>query len=177
MFIEKYGNFEIRSYNSASAPTQETKWILSFPKGCTSSEMAKAEEGLLPYMKEDFKSDSTEHKGICVLMVNGTKSSLKKGLDHTTSLPTDVVIEEDSPQYPDSGMDVDATSSPPWGLDRIDQRTSGSDGSYLPPAGMTGKGVHVFVTDTGIRTTHAEFEGRAFKSFESTDVHSGVCDG
>eukprot|EP00969_Alexandrium_andersonii_P041769 1831820-Alexandrium_andersonii.AAC.2 len=39
----------------------------------------------------------------------------------------------------------------PAGLDRVDAR-SGQDNSYSPAG--TGAGVHVYVADTGIRTTH-----------------------
>ncbi|HEY0078134.1 MAG TPA: S8 family peptidase [Pyrinomonadaceae bacterium] len=56
-------------------------------------------------------------------------------------------------------------SNPPWGLDRIDQRDRplNSQYNYTP----TGAGVHVYVIDTGIRTTHAQFGGRANKVFDS----------
>jgi len=46
----------------------------------------------------------------------------------------------------------------PWGLDRIDQRYSNLDGNYNYDT--TGAGVHAYVVDTGIRSTHAEFGGR-----------------
>src|SRR4051794_8980224 len=48
-------------------------------------------------------------------------------------------------------------SNPPWGLDRIDQRT-GLSNSYSST--LTGTGVKVYVIDTGIRTTHTDFGGR-----------------
>lgn len=47
----------------------------------------------------------------------------------------------------------------PWGLSRISQRSRyHSSYHYSEPAG---EGVRVYVLDTGIRTGHSEFEGRA----------------
>ena len=109
--------------------------------------MAKYEESmLLPCMKELFKSDSKTHHGLCVLIVNSTKTCLKKGLERSTALPGDTIIEEDVEMHMAPVMDADTTTTtaPPWGLDRIDQRQKVLDSSYSPPQGLTGEGVHVF---------------------------------
>ena len=46
-----------------------------------------------------------------------------------------------------------------WGLDRIDQRGLPLNRRY-DPGEATGKGVHVYIIDTGIDLNHREFQGR-----------------
>jgi subtilisin family serine protease len=56
-------------------------------------------------------------------------------------------------------------SPPSWGLDRVDQRALPLSASYT--WGTSGTGVHVYIIDTGIRTTHQDFGGRASWDFSS----------
>jgi subtilisin family serine protease len=54
---------------------------------------------------------------------------------------------------------VTQSPTPSWGLDRIDQRNFPLDNSYTYPA--AGAVVRAYIIDTGIRTTHSDFGGRA----------------
>jgi subtilisin family serine protease len=65
-----------------------------------------------------------------------------------------------------------------WGLDRVDQRTGALDGRFTYPDGA-GNGVRVYVVDTGVRTSHAEFVGRtsAGMSFVNDGQGTNDCNG
>ena len=58
-------------------------------------------------------------------------------------------------------------SGAPWGLDRIDQRTLPLNGLY--GYGVAGTGLDAYIIDTGIRTSHQEFGGRAFIAADFVD--------
>lgn len=47
----------------------------------------------------------------------------------------------------------------PWGLDRVDQESLPTDGTFRYE--FTGQGVPIYVVDSGILASHAEFGGRA----------------
>jgi subtilisin family serine protease len=67
--------------------------------------------------------------------------------------------------------------SPPWGLDRIDQRDRTLDKVYRYPT--TAADVTAYVIDSGVRITHKEFAGRAShgRDFVDNDADADDCDG
>ena len=76
----------------------------------------------------------------------------------------------------DSVMTADATqTNPPWGLDRIDQRNLPLNATYN--YNWTGSGVRVYVIDTGIRTSHNQFGGRASNVFDAFGGSGADCNG
>jgi subtilisin family serine protease len=58
---------------------------------------------------------------------------------------------------------------PSWGLDRIDERSLPLDGAYAYTS--NGSGVRAYIIDTGIRTSHSDFGGRATGGF--TTINDG----
>jgi len=76
----------------------------------------------------------------------------------------------------DSVMTADVTqTNPPWGLDRIDQRNRPLNAQYN--YNWTGSGVRVYVIDTGIRTSHSQFGGRASNVFDAFGGSGADCNG
>ncbi len=65
-------------------------------------------------------------------------------------------------------------NSATWGLDRIDQRDLPLDTRYNYT--QSGRSVHAYVIDTGIRSTHGEFAGRFEAGFSAINDGRGTED-
>ena len=79
---------------------------------------------------------------------------------------------------PDQVISIDAIqSNPPWGLDRVDQRSNTTSGGYGYQT--TGAGVTVFSIDTGVRLNHTQFSGRAVSGHDyvGDDNDANDCNG
>lgn len=68
-------------------------------------------------------------------------------------------------------------TSPPWGLDRIDQRTRPLDELYT--WSHDGSGVRAYIVDSGIRFDHVDFQGRAVFGIDliGDGLNGGDCSG
>ncbi|MFD0203122.1 MULTISPECIES: S8 family serine peptidase [Saccharothrix] len=64
---------------------------------------------------------------------------------------------------------------PSWGLDRIDQRSLPLDSAYN--YSTTASNVRAYIIDTGIRTTHSDFGGRATWGTNTVDSNNTDCNG
>ncbi|HET7704808.1 MAG TPA: S8 family serine peptidase [Thermoanaerobaculia bacterium] len=68
----------------------------------------------------------------------------------------------------DGEVSIEATQSgATWGLDRIDQRDLPLNSTYN--YNTTASNVKAYIIDTGIRTTHSQFGGRAIDGYDAVD--------
>ncbi len=84
--------------------------------------------------------------------------------------PRVAFVEEDGEMHA-----LTTQSGATWGLDRIDQRDRPLNGTYV--YNFTGSGVRAYVIDTGIRTTHTQFSGRASAVFDALGGNGQDCNG
>jgi len=142
-------------------------WIITVPEGCTKADLAKLKHNMPVNSTARFVG-GPDDRGLCVFMMNGTKQQIKEELE-THDFSSKPLVETDSvfdpiPEMPlESSSLLERSQGMPWGLDRIDDR-EGLNDAYSPE--FSGKGVHVFVFDSGVRVTHADFGGRAVPTLE-----------
>ncbi len=94
---------------------------------------------------------------------------------------TPVYLDTDPSLYPDTppplgsdGIDqIVQSPTPSWGLDRIDQRDKRGNNQYSYK--YTGKGVHVYVLDTGINYEHNDFIGRIDDGYNNNTTRPSDC--
>ncbi len=132
----------------------------------------RGENSIAGYMAEDMaRLYHGKLKHVYKHALNGFSVEMSEADAEAMSQDYRVLFVEE-----DGVMTADATqTNPPWGLDRIDQRNRPLSGTYT--YNWTGSGVRVYVIDTGIRTTHTQFGGRASNVFDAFGGSGADCNG
>lgn len=103
--------------------------------------------------------------------LKGFAGELTRGqLEALRGEPEVAYIEEDQVVHATATQ-----SSPPYGLDRIDQRARPLSGTYTYTA--TASTVRAYIIDTGIQTSHTQFGGRASAVYDAFGGNGQDCNG
>ncbi len=123
--------------------------------------------------RESAMDAGVETRRVYSAVLNGFSASMNDAQMNVLRRDPNVAYIEQNAR-----VSVSATQSPAtWGLDRIDQRALPLSNSYTYTP--TGAGVRAYIVDTGIRTAHSNFGGRATVGYDAVgDGRNGQdCEG
>lgn len=144
---EEHANLAELSEEEVAALEQD--WMLFMQPGAQDSEVDR-----LCKMASCVREGHPEEGGVPYFEVRSTESKLADIL-HSAKGFVQFVEPDTTMQLIPEVEEVEAAS---WGLDRI----------QAPSADTAGRGVHVYVLDTGIRATHRDFGGRVIPTIDLT---------
>lgn len=145
------------------------RFILKFKDGV--SDPKQLSGALLASVRGQLLASYTNVvKGAAVSVSSGQAAAFLQG---AAAHPGVEAIELDQRVTASAGNQA----TPPWGLDRIDQRSLPLSRSF--GYAYEGTGVRAYIIDTGIRSTHAEFGGRVVPGYSAIPdgLGTGDCNG
>lgn len=189
--VEMIHGIPVYGYNNAIPANEDEKvgrlatdddqvdWFIGFRTNTTDTVVKRFCDNLAGRASCTMTGHPSEH-GLNVDVMRATKEELKQTLrvhPEVEFSEADGVVEliPEIPSDKASQLMQSAQTGIPWGLQRINERNWSGSSSFIPsPEG--GSGVHVYVIDTGVRTTHKDFEGRAIPTLESVGEQIRECD-
>mmetsp|Transcript_113721 Transcript_113721/g.226314 ORF Transcript_113721/g.226314 Transcript_113721/m.226314 type:complete len:523 (+) Transcript_113721:43-1611(+) len=155
------------------------EWIILPDGGCRQGDL----EALAANMPNNTRALIHGHPdsgGLCFFVMEGTREGVWQKLamhrwSSTPKVETDTAVHFDAQVARESDQLRTVGGLENWGLDRIDQRNDNLDDVFEPMSKTGGSGVDVYVMDTGIRTSHTEFGGRAVPKLETFEGESKEC--
>jgi serine protease len=105
------------------------------------------------------------------------ETALKGGVYRLSAVQAEIIAGDPRVAYVEKDQPVSLSSTEAnatWGLDRIDQPALPLDHKYNYPDG--GAVVNAYIIDTGILTSHQEFQGRAASGADFVDKDSDATD-
>ena len=157
--------------STAAAPTGEGAPLLSAAAGkaIDGSYIVVLNEGASPTSVAAVAG--VNPRWVYTAALNGFAATLNQGqLNALRHNPQVAYVEQDQ-EVTLSTTQSNAT----WGLDRIDQRDLPLNSTYTYTP--TGAGVRAYIIDTGIRTSHTDFGGRASIAWDGIGDGNQDCNG
>jgi len=132
---------------AAGAEADTFDWIVKFKNGVQDPQLVQFCGGECSSMGHPSLG------GIPLATVRATEKQLEQMLAAHPGVAE--FVEPDSPVFTEAV--VETARNAPWGHANIN----------LPSAQFTGRGTHIYVMDTGIRTTHLDFGGRGIPTVDT----------
>mmetsp|Transcript_9730 Transcript_9730/g.17131 ORF Transcript_9730/g.17131 Transcript_9730/m.17131 type:complete len:468 (-) Transcript_9730:193-1596(-) len=179
--VPVYMNSQI-GVQSAAQSVVPSDWVVQLPASWSDKQVQEFASNLTGRASVRFEGHPSEN-GLSIVVIHATFQELETLLadhagaeyveqDYEVSATPEVALIEGLTEALNStttrvseGIQI---NPPSWGLERIDQRDLPLGNSYMYEE-QAGSGVHVYVLDTGIRTTHKDFDGRAVPTLESLE--------
>jgi len=156
---------------------QANRWEASYMQAMA-KEMKKDEEDWFVMMKKGTSNAELERacsahaqckqhghsEGVPFLDLRATEAELAVFLSQEKGVK---FVEPNQPFEATPELPASQTNEVPWGLRRVRSRELDNMPRSDLGAADGGKGVHAYILDTGIRTTHEDFEDRAIPTLET----------
>lgn len=140
-----------------TATSYKADWLVTVSKKTTNEDLHK----MCARAHGACKMVGHPQGGVPVFELSGTEAELEKALEGAPgmalSIEPDVKVQIIDPLELQSDAPISAASSG-WNLGHVGK----------PYASTSGKGVHIHVVDSGMRTSHTEFGGRAVPTVDMT---------
>lgn len=161
---------------SKNAQTIEDQYIILLSKKPAKAD-SRADAALEALTKEVGNMPQARVKGIYRAALTGFVAKLNQAqVEKIKNDPRVIsVVPDRYVQLNEMEETTAAVQDYPWyGLDKIDQRDTLMDRAYSYTS--TGSGVTAYIIDTGIRSSHVEFGGRATSGFDFVEAYPDAGD-
>lgn len=133
------------------------KYIVVLKHHLSSKEVLAHMEWISKTLRDTLEDEAAQLLSFLIDSFNGYLAYMPPAMvELVKKLPVVAFVEQDSVMHVN---EFDVQKDAPWGLARVSQRAPNIADYYYDTEG--GKGVTAYIIDTGIKTEHPDFEGRA----------------